>query len=162
MISSITLVPYLVTKIWGVPFDMPHIIVVLVCSTLLSCVASFFSHDNDITEIFPPISILTYLYFVLHALCGNVKVIRTVDYKFFCRYTDGKINIYDFGVLTYSRIIRMEFDNTSHTSNRIRTNLYKYLEVPLDHHKKEKYFKGWDGSLDEQSKRISTIKNIIE
>lgn len=164
MILSVSAIPFIITKIWGKPYDLPHVIIICVFLVIMSIVLSFFSFDTDTTIYykFPPSNIVTIIYFGIHALCGNIKIIKTVDYKFFCRYSNGRIYVYEFQWCTYAKIISMDYEDSNFTTNAIRTRLYKRLEIPLSHDKKSKDFKSWTGALDEESKRISTIKNIID
>lgn len=136
-----------------VAFDVFALCVVGIVLYILDKVIT---HPDNIS-IIPPYGFFFLLYFFFKMLIGDVKKVRSVNASYYVRLSADKLFIYNFSVLKYVRAYEMSFSGQEYEL----PNLKKQIEM-IANINGEFNFRTWDGSLDEESKRINTISKIVK
>ncbi len=166
VISLISYVMAELTKGKSLALTIAQTLVVICIMVALNLILSAFifmtDSTDDIVYLVPPASFFILLYILVNHIMGNIKLIRSMDYTYFGRYRNKKIYVYNFTPYCMHRLDYFIYNGPEDIGSLKSSLLETHNSLNKIPCATKNSFVQWDGTVDEESKRIRTIDKIIK
>ncbi len=142
-------------------------VLILLAMCLLNFITTAFGYPREFNNsklyLVAPLNSVFLLFILLNFLTGNIKVFRTMEYAYIGRYYNKKIYFYLFTPYNFCRMTSGDYRGTEYDVKNIKKRLEEHHADLMEEQQSPKdTFRKWDGALDDQTKRIKTIKQITQ